>query len=438
MQPSDAAAEGDGPRSYQPGQTCGRGNHDFSVEFPRYWKCSRCNATKTKAAYDYVPPVFKGKGGGKPRGSVAWASSDGGWERVLHLGDMAGDGTFEVAADAVVTGRTAIIGASGSGKSYAVGVLAEELLKNRVPFALVDTEGEHAGLRERFEVVLVGDADGSDLRWDRVDLKQLAQEAPDLPPLILDVSHAKDQKAVVAELVAGIYGEVERRRTPYLVIVEEADRFMPQVGERLGIFLEIARRGRKRGLGLAICSQRPSMVDKNVLSQCGGQLIGKLVVQNDLRAVGQFFGGRVPAELTSVGCGTFRALGALLPATGTVRIRERATTPGGYTPVLGAKGPRLAAGPGERADMPAWVRERLALCVLTAEEAARRRADDEPVYSYPCRFRAPPAVEGDPAVSLAEAVVAKNPEDAVAKARDLADERGWALVSVGTGRLVKG
>lgn len=434
MQSSNGQDEG--PRSYRPGETCGRGNHDFSVEYPRYWKCSRCNATKTKAAYDYVPPARAG-GAPKGKGSAVWAANDAGWERVLNVGHVDGDGIFEVPADTLVTGRTAVIGTSGSGKSYAVGVLAEELIKNRVPFALVDTEGEHGGLRERYEVVQVGDGRDADLRWENTDLTQLAREAPDMPPLVLDVSRAKDQKAVVAELVAGIYGEVEKRRTPYLIIVEEADRFIPQQGERLGIFLEIARRGRKRGLGLVVCSQRPSMVDKNVLSQCGSQLIGKLVVQNDLKAVTQFFGGRVPSELTSIQGGTFHALGQISPVPSVVQVRERATTPYGYTPVIGSA-PRFAAGPGERVELAAWVKERLALCVLTPAEVERRKEAAEPVYLFSVRFKAPAEAEGAPAVGLSETVAARNTSEAVEKAQSMADEKGWYLVGVGAGRLVKG
>jgi hypothetical protein len=41
---------------------------------------------------------------------------------LLHLG-LDGDEEFVVDANLVATGRTCVIGASGSGKSYAVGVI---------------------------------------------------------------------------------------------------------------------------------------------------------------------------------------------------------------------------------------------------------------------------------------------------------------------------
>ena len=45
-----------------------------------------------------------------------------------------------------------------------------------------------------------------------------------------------------------------------------------------------------------LCTQRPSLVDKNILSQCSNQSIGKLVIKNDLNSVAQFFAGRGPPD----------------------------------------------------------------------------------------------------------------------------------------------
>ena len=258
-------------------------------------------------------------------------------EPLLYLGTDGG-ARFEVDANIVVTGRTCVIGASGSGKSYAVGVICEELCKSQVPFAIVDTEGEHPGLKEKYEVVLVGDDANCDLQWSSTDLGQLASQAPDIAPLILDVSETEAPKEKVGELLSKIYEEVERRRTPYLVIVEEADRFIPQNGERVPIFGEIARRGRKRGIGLMVCTQRPSLVDKNILSQCGNQLIGKLVIKNDLQAVAQFFSGHeLPKHLTTLEPGRFFAMGGLSPVPRLVAIRKKDTRYGGNTPKLGTR-----------------------------------------------------------------------------------------------------
>ncbi|MDA4119992.1 MAG: ATP-binding protein, partial [Thaumarchaeota archaeon] len=88
---------------------------------------------------------------------------------VLDVG-VGPSGPFKIDANLVVTGRTCVLGSSGSGKSYAVGVLCEELCRHQVPFAIVDTEGEHSGLKEKFETIWVGEEQGSDLSWGNLDL----------------------------------------------------------------------------------------------------------------------------------------------------------------------------------------------------------------------------------------------------------------------------
>jgi hypothetical protein len=258
-------------------------------------------------------------------------------EPLIHLG-WEGPEQVDIDANALATGRTCVIGASGSGKSYAVGVICEELCKNQVPFAIVDTEGEHHSLKDKYEVVWVGDEEKCDLQWSSVDLAQLAAQAPDIAPLVLDLSETEEPRQKVGDLISGIYREVEKRRTPYLIIVEEADRFIPQNGERIAIFGEIARRGRKRGVGLMVCTQRPSMVDKNILSQCGNQVIGKLVIKNDLQAVAQFFQGHeLPKHLTTLPPGRFFVMGGLSTVPRSVTIRQKETQHRGSTPRLGAR-----------------------------------------------------------------------------------------------------
>ncbi|MGA1821588.1 MAG: ATP-binding protein [Thermoplasmatota archaeon] len=74
---------------------------------------------------------------------------------------------------------------------------------------------------------------------------------------------------------------------PFMLIVEEAHNFCPQSGPSITsrVMKSIASEGRKFGMGLTIVTQRPAKVDKNVLSQCGTQIIMKVTNPNDLKAV---------------------------------------------------------------------------------------------------------------------------------------------------------
>jgi hypothetical protein len=257
----------------------------------------------------------------------------------LYLGLR--DGTpFSADADKIVTGRTCVIGASGSGKSYLVAVICEELCKAGIPFLIVDTEGEYHTLKEKHDLLWVGDDAKCDVRLSELKLGDLAAAAPVSQPIILDLSDSGAKSSVLEEFLTLLYAEVSRRRLPYLVILEEADRFIPQAGERLPVLGEMARRGRKRGLGLVICTQRPSVVDKNVLSQCGNQLIGRLVIRNDLQAVSHFFPGqRLPKQLTTLAPGTFYVMGDLTLQPFPMSVRARETSHGGSTPLLSSRPP---------------------------------------------------------------------------------------------------
>ncbi len=96
------------------------------------------------------------------------------------------------------------------------------------------------------------------------------------------------QDLVTSRLVQKIFiGRKLGRIPPLVLVVEEAHTFCPQVGQtRCGPVLKtIAGEGRKFGMGMCVVSQRPAKIDKNVLSQCGTQVILKVTNPNDLKAI---------------------------------------------------------------------------------------------------------------------------------------------------------
>ncbi|MFW6040994.1 MAG: ATP-binding protein [Thermoplasmatota archaeon] len=96
------------------------------------------------------------------------------------------------------------------------------------------------------------------------------------------------QGFVVNKLVTSLFELRKRNKIPPMILfAEEAHNFCPQRGktESSEIFHTVASEGRKFGLGLAIITQRPAKVDKNVLSQCNTQIILKVTNPNDLKAI---------------------------------------------------------------------------------------------------------------------------------------------------------
>lgn len=251
----------------------------------------------------------------------------------ITIGSSNGE-DVSIDAQKIVTGRTCVIAQSGAGKSYLISVLCEQFLKNNVPFCIIDTEGEYYSLRNKYKILWIG-GKKSDLAIENTDLKKLAMKIiAERIPLVFDVSDALDERKAVGEFLNYLYEVEDESRTPYLLMIEECDKFIPQSKESMKSIEEIARRGRKRGLGLLIASQRPAVTNKNVLSQCSSQMIGKLTTENDLQAVNLFFGSRKELEeIPELEPGEFFVMGDISKKLKT-KIRERETEHKGMTPIL--------------------------------------------------------------------------------------------------------
>jgi hypothetical protein len=246
-----------------------------------------------------------------------------------------GEFDFSINAQELVTGRTCIIAQSGAGKSWSIAVLCERLCRENIGFCLIDTEGEYFSLKDKFPVLWIGTDEQCDHDIETVNLRDVMTQAVKCgTAVIFDVSET-DMQERVSKLANVIYDIESELRIPYLLIVEEADKFIPQSKESLKKIEEISRRGRKRGLGLLVATQRPALVTKHVLSQCNNQIIGKLSIENDLRAVDLFFGSRKELEeLASLNPGEFFVMGRLVREKTKMRFGNRETKHRGLTPQL--------------------------------------------------------------------------------------------------------
>jgi hypothetical protein len=98
------------------------------------------------------------------------------------------------------------------------------------------------------------------------------------------------QCMIVAQLCTDLFEARKLNRVPPgMLVVEEAHNYAPERGfsktVSTDILRTIASEGRKFGLGMMVISQRPARIDKNVLSQCGTQIIMKVTNPNDLKAI---------------------------------------------------------------------------------------------------------------------------------------------------------
>ncbi len=234
----------------------------------------------------------------------------------------------------------AILGIRGSGKSNTAGVIFEELLENNYPLSIVDIEGEYFGLKEKYEVLVVGKGEGVEIEIDAHCAPEIAQVSMEQNvPVVLDLSGflSEERTELLKAYLSALWNLAGTLRKPYMIGIEEAHEFIPQgvKNELKEMIARIALRGRKRGLGGIVVSQRSAKVDKDVLSQAGMLFLHRVVHEVDMRVYSELLPWRkteVKEIINSLDTGDCIYVNGdnILP----IYVRERSTFHAGFTPSL--------------------------------------------------------------------------------------------------------
>jgi len=331
----------------------------------------------------------------------------------------------------LLTKHIAVLAKSGSGKSYTVAVLIEEILEKEIPVLVIDPHGEYSSLKyknekddlklKKFKIEpksysnnvqeyspdiennpssiplklnaynlnsselvhllpakLSNTQQGllySGLRnmKDRVDFDSLINELEleennakytliNLIEFIQKLNLFSNSPTSLQELIQpgkctiinlkGIQTELQevvvyklmkdlfeaRKKSdipPFFAIIEEAHNYIPErnFGEAKSssILRQISSEGRKFGLGLCAVSQRPSRIDKSILSQCTTNIILKVTNPGDIKTIAnsvEGLTGDTEKEIKNIPIGTAMITGVVdLPLF--VDIRPRKTKHGG-------------------------------------------------------------------------------------------------------------
>jgi hypothetical protein len=145
-----------------------------------------------------------------------------------------------------------------------------------------------------------------------------------------------DIQQMIVKRLASVAFEMRKKDAipPMMMVVEEAHNYCPQGGVVISSksLATIASEGRKFGLGLMVISQRPAKVDKNVLSQCGTQIILKVTNPNDVKAISQSIEGLTSGmtdDIQTMPIGMAMVVGAGLESPLLVEVRPRESRHGG-------------------------------------------------------------------------------------------------------------
>jgi len=240
----------------------------------------------------------------------------------------------------ILSSRLFVTGISGSGKSNTVNVLAEEILRAGRPLAILDADGEYYGLREEFELLLLGEED-CDLRAGPEHGEKLAELALEQHvPLIFDLSSYLDPEEgadAAQAFLSALFAKAKTLKEPFPVFVEEAHEYIPQRGsaDDLGEMLfRLAKRGRKHGIGVTAVSQRPAEVAKTFITQAEGLIWHRLTWSNDTAVAGENLGAAFADPITDLGDGEAFVRAEWEPEVRRVQFRRQDTYDGGQTPTL--------------------------------------------------------------------------------------------------------
>jgi len=243
--------------------------------------------------------------------------------------------------EAFVGRSVAVLGITGSGKTNTAAVLIEELLTQGLPMTIVDIEGEYWGLKQSYDLLIAGRSEHAELEIGPDNAAQLAKISVQRGiSVILDLSDytQDEQYDFLVAYFQSLWDVAGKERKPYQIILEEAHEWVPQ-GSRTPLkqlLSRIALRGRKRGLGIILMSQRSAKVEKDVLTQVPLLFLHKVVHPIDLKVYKELIplpGTQVEAMVGALELG--QAVVVFNQHVTAAHIRSRHTFHAGATPTLG-------------------------------------------------------------------------------------------------------
>jgi hypothetical protein len=260
---------------------------------------------------------------------------------------------IDVAGEAI-----AILAKRGAGKTNTATVLVEEMVTAGVQTVILDPVGAWWGIRSDadgdgpgLEIPILGGAHG-DVPLEQTAGALIADVVVDSgQSLLLDLSDFPSKAAAdrfVTDFAERLFRRKARDHSAVHLVLEEADTFAPQKvrgSERMqGAIEQIVRRGRSRGLGVTLITQRSAVLSKDVLTQADVLIVMRTTGPHDLRAIGEWVASRgddqgrtVLASLPGMATGEAWIWNPERDLLELVKIRPRSTFDSSRTPRAGEK-----------------------------------------------------------------------------------------------------
>lgn len=190
-------------------------------------------------------------------------------------------GTVPINLPVLLETRMLVQANSGAGKSWCMRRIIEQTAAGAQQL-VIDPEGEFASLREKHDFIICA-PHGADAVANAHTAAALARALWESgASAVLDIYELKAHERVVfvRRFLEALIGAPKKIWHPTLVVIDEVQMFAPQVGsaESLAAVIDLASRGRKRGLALLAATQRLSKVHKDMAAE----LLNKVIMRTGL------------------------------------------------------------------------------------------------------------------------------------------------------------
>lgn len=209
--------------------------------------------------------------------------------------------------DEAVTWKMGLLGRTGTGKTNTAIVIAEHMADHGFPFVIFDPQGDWWGLGSKYPIAILGgdhahvplEPTGGTIAADFVIAERV--------PVLLDLFTMGEGEMVrfATDFARRLW---TRNRDALHVFLDEADLFAPQSGitkdkaRCLGAWQNLVRRGRSRGIGCTMITQRSAVINKDLLTQADPLIVHRLTAPQDLAAIDFYlsYHGQSRAEIKAI------------------------------------------------------------------------------------------------------------------------------------------
>ena len=175
-------------------------------------------------------------------------------------------------------------GKTGSGKSYAAGVMMEEFSRHGLQFVCFDALDAHSGLKTLTNVECITPRED-----ETVNLVKLVNNLKNSnTSLVINLVKLRldTQQRLMGDYCETLLAE-DFEGKPIMTFLEECQDFVPQMGKPYSFspIVRLCKLGRGKGLGATLISQRPAAIHKEALSQVSTYMVHNVINTKDLEAL---------------------------------------------------------------------------------------------------------------------------------------------------------